>query len=589
MGFRLVCFAIPIVLCLIFFTKFALGRYAELVTRLACAALAGLSSAAVAGGIQMLLRSTPYGLGARIGDSQVLATWASGVQRGIDPPAVYPPLQIHMIAWIADLLHVDPIYAIKPFQLLGLILVGPLAYTAWRLLLSPVWALSIGLVAALPLIEAFRPYPPMALAVFIPVALHFLQVLQRTPTLSIGEIVQAGLLYGIVVGVVCLLYSGWLLWSASGFFIVTVFVFPWRTGFRHGSLLCGLALIAFLAITGRFLLGILNAPSIADSYMVFDARVDPAYIAMWRGDLPGVVERLSLWPPAGELSGVGLFSILLVVGFGAAIAMGRNRTVVMGLAWMMVGAWLLRFWYAQHMWATGLIQLYTRSTAELLYCGLLLCGFAIRFACERYYRRLAGNIGHHIAVSAKVGALSAYVFLICLTASATLDRYMPKDDPRDVGYISWRALFTPKLNAKNKAAGALITVSSSYEDEGFSKRNLLDGNLSTHYSSELSSAADREEWIEFELDGTRSLSRMLMHAPISGFPIDFTIDVWTGNRWVTCVSRTDYHPSFETEFFVWNKIRSSRLRIHITKMNPVDAGTQARDAYAVRLREIELY
>jgi galactan 5-O-arabinofuranosyltransferase len=57
---------------------------------------------------------------------------------------------------------------------------------------------------------------------------------------------------------------------------------------------------------------------VQDRYFYFDTSVEPAYIAMWRNDLPGDVGP---WPPPGELAGVGVFTLLLVVGLGAAVAL----------------------------------------------------------------------------------------------------------------------------------------------------------------------------------------------------------------------------------------------------------------------------
>ncbi len=54
---------------------------------------------------------------------------------------------------------------------------------------------------------------------------------------------------------------------------------------------------------------------------------------MWKGDLPGVV---ATWPPPGEIAGVGLYSLVVFAGFGIAIALGRARTVVIGLASILV-------------------------------------------------------------------------------------------------------------------------------------------------------------------------------------------------------------------------------------------------------------
>ena len=50
------------------------------------------------------------------------------------------------------------------------------------------------------------------------------------------------------------------------------------------------------------------------------------------------------------------------------------------------GAWVLRLWFASQAYATGTVQLYPRTSAEILYCLLLLTVLA-----ARYGARLAGE------------------------------------------------------------------------------------------------------------------------------------------------------------------------------------------------------
>jgi hypothetical protein len=396
--------------------------------------------------------------------------------------------------------------------------------------------------------------------------------------------VQSGIGYGLGLGLLCLLYSGWLMWSAAGFAVTAAIVFPWRAAPRRGALLCAVAAVVFAVITARYFIGVLAEPPIRDGYTYFDSRVDPAYIAMWRGDLPGVVEKLALWPPAGELAGVGVFTLLLVVGFGTSIALGRGRTVVIGLTTMMVGMWLLRFWYASNMWGTGLVQLYPRTTAELLYCALLLCGHVAWFVRQRW--RLDNDAQN---ASCVIGAASALLLLFGFAASATLDRYMPKDDVRDLGNLSWRALHTPERNQRNLARYATVEVSSSREAGTWSKTQLTDNSDKTGYSSELSPTADHEEWIVLRLPHTESVARAVIDAAGPGFPVDFTIDVWDGERWLPRVTRTGYNFTYGPELFVWPTDRTDRIRLHVTRMSAVDSHGEMREAYAVRLAEISLY
>jgi galactan 5-O-arabinofuranosyltransferase len=579
---RFLLFAIPTVLCMAVAAKARGGAHFELASRLGCAAIAGLASATIAGGILAILHGAQYGLGAKIGDSNVLAIWADTVRHGGTAPELYPPFEIHLIAWISDLLGITTAYAIKPFQILGLLLVGPVSYASWRLLLRPGWALAISVVATLPLIDPFRPYPFFVLVVFVPLAVRLLEILRGAADASKLELLRAGIGLGLGLGVLCLVYSGWFMWSAPGFLVAAAYVFPWRRGSRNGVFFCTVAAIAFFAVTARYVIGVLHAPPIKDGFIYFDSRAEPMYIAMWRGDLPGIFEKLGLWPPAGELAGVGVFTLVLVAGLGVAIMLGRGRTVVLGVISMMLGAWVLRLWYAEHMWKTGLVQLYPRTTAELLYCSLILCGFAVFFAVERHSRLRTP--------SAVIGGSCAVLLLSGFAASATLDRFMPKLDCRDYGYLAWRALKTPKENAINRSLGASVEASSSLETSGFSKDSVVDGKIETGYSSELSAAEDREEWIEVRFGAPTTFSRVVLEAWGDGFPVDFTIEVWNGSEWQTRLSQRGYRAFWGPEVFSWNRTETTeRIRIRATRLAPVEPAGSISRGFALRLREIEVF
>jgi hypothetical protein len=582
LGFRFVVVAMVFILVLLAAQRWRNGVHFDRTTALVCAATAGIVSGMVAGGILVALHGTPYGLGGDGGDTAVLADWARRLQQGEPTPAIYPPLHIYGIAWLADLFHTTTEYAMKQFQLLALVLVCPIAYASWRLLLRPLWALGIGVTIALPLIEAYRLYPFIVLIAFLPIAIRFLQILAEAADHDPMWLARRGALFGAAFGLMFLIYSGWYEWSAPGFLVTAAIVFPWRKAPRRGFLLCAIGALVFVAVTWRYLNAILHGPSIEDPFMYFDSRVDPSYVAMWRGDLPGVFEKLGLWPPAGELAGVGVFTLLLVVAFGIALVRGRGRTVVLGVVSIMLGAWLLRLWYASHMWQTKLVQLYPRTTAELLYGSLILCGFAACFATERYRAlRTASTI---------IGGSCAVLLLSGFAASATLDRFMPKLDCRDAGYLAWRALNTPKETAVNLSRDASVGASSSLETWEFSKDNVVDGKINTGYSSEVSTTDDREEWIEVRFRGRTTFSRVVLQAAAEGFPADFTIEVWTGDEWQVRLSQRGYQAFWGAELFSWNQSETTnRIRIRATKLGALATKDTMGGAYALRLREIEVY
>lgn len=416
-----------------------------LVSRLACAAVAGLSTGLIAGCLVVALRGSDWPLYADWGDAGQLTEWANTVMTGGSMPAEYPPLAVHLMAWWAEFTNGSASGALQLLQVVGTALFGPAAYLSWRLLLQPAWALGIGFVAALPLIDPYKPYTNVVLIVLLPTVIKFLQLLRRSGTVSWRRITFYGAVGGAATGILFLTYSGWFVWSALGVFVAVIVVFPWRTGFLHGLVLLGAASAAFIGVAFPHLLGILRAAGATrDTYFYFDTYVEPAYIAMWRGDLPG---NSGPWPPAGELGGVGLFTVLLVVGLGVAIALGGRRTIVLVPVCCMTSAWLMRFQFASQMYATQSVQLYTRTTPEILYCLLLLFGFAVYFASQRLGLLLStvrvddriGELAQNQVTSSSrlfrvpkgsstIGALCAVLLFSLFAGSAIADRYMPRGE-----------------------------------------------------------------------------------------------------------------------------------------------------------------
>jgi hypothetical protein len=310
---------------------------------------------------------------------------------------------------------------------------------------------------------------------------------------------------------------------------------------------------------------------------------------MWRGDMPGIFEQLPLWPPAGELAGVGMFTLVLVAGIGLAIALGRHRTIVIGIGTIMAGVWLLRFWHAHRMWKTQLVQLYPRTTAELLYCALILCGCAAFFLVERARRRAPEDSPLH-SPSGVIGATCAVLLLLAFAVSPTLDRFMPEEAVRDLGNLAWLAIKTPAEHEENHAASATIVTSTSYEADDWTKAHLIDGKRDTGYTSELSSTEHREEWVEVRFAHPTWFSRVILQSSAGGFPVDFTIDVWNGERWLPRLSRRDYTPTYGPELFSWNRReKTDRIRIHATRLAPVAPIRTLGGGYALRLGEIGVY
>ncbi|MGH3567847.1 MAG: hypothetical protein ACRDRH_17820 [Pseudonocardia sp.] len=427
----------------------------SVVSRLACAAVAGLATGLIAGGILLALRGTDWPLFASWGDSGQLIRWADDVLAGRPIPAGYPPVVIHLIAWLSELTDDSTARALRVLQVGGTAVFGPIAYLSWRLLLGPAWALSVALVAALPLLEPYKPYTTVVLVVLVPVLIAFLRVLRRAGTLTWPRVVAVGVGTGAVLGALFSVYSGWFVWSAPGALVATLFVFPWRTAALRGLVLLVLTVTGLAAVAAPHLLGLLRAAgTVQDRYFYFDTFVDPAYITMWRNDLPG---DTGPWPPPGELAGVGVFTFLLVIGLGLAVALAGRRTAVTTLCALMAGAWVTRLSLASQMYATQSVQLYPRSSAEILYCLLLLSIFAIYFGARRAETllgipdrpatiRTRGNgwgsprasLRTVPGVAATIGTLCAALLLALSIGSSVVDRYLPRNDG-SVGLLAYVA------------------------------------------------------------------------------------------------------------------------------------------------------
>lgn len=573
LGFRFTVGALVLVLALIAATRWRGGAHFDRASALVCASAAGLLSGMVAGGILIALRGTPYGLAADTGDTLVLSLWAHDLQLGKAIPAIYPPGHIYGIAWLADLFHIPTLYAMKHFQLLALLIVTPIAYSAWRLLLRPVWALAIGVTIALPFIEAYRLYPFIVMLAFLPMIIRFLDILRNAAAHDPLWVAKRGALFGLGFGLLFLMYSGWYEWCAPGVLVALLVVFPWKTAPKLGVLFCALAGIVFIVVTWNYLNAILHGPAIKDNFMYFDSQQDPAYIAMWRGNAPWPYENM--WPPLGELGGVGLFTVLLAVGFGAAVALGRKTTAVIAVSSIMVGAWLMRFWFAHSMFDTGLVQLYPRTTAQLLYCLLALAALAIYYAVER--RNLVGQ------PAAVIGVACGLLFLYGQAGSSITDKYMAREAPDSYGHLAWIALNTPGLG-RNEAWHATVHPTSVPDDPSYSPIYLVDNKPQTVFSSDIHGSADETETVEIHFPLTRSFSKVVLVPAPEGWPVDYTIEVSDGFRWYTRVTRTgDTKPSGPLELSLGQTDVASVMRIRVTKLGAVDGG------YALRLADLMVF
>nr|BFD91759.1 hypothetical protein KitaXyl93_31190 [Kitasatospora sp. Xyl93] len=432
----------------------AMRRWADTPVRFAAAAVAGLSSGVLAAGVSLALRDTNWPLYAQSGDSGSLQAWVNALMEGKPLDGAYPPMFPHIVAFVAEhVTHGDIGYALKLADLLFVALLGPLAYLSWRLLLPPLWALGIGVTAALPMAQPYKPYTTFVLVAFLPVLAKLMQLLQRAPELPRRTAAVRGAVLGLGIGLLFLLYSGWFVWSAAGVVVLTVVLLlrARRAGGTSGLLnalsAIGAAAGVFLAVSSLYLVRLLgSAGSTVDRYCYFDTYTEPTYFTMWRDDLPGT-DGQSTWPVPGELGGVGLFTILLLVGLGVALALGIGRAVVLTAAACTASALLMRYWYASHMERDQAVMLYPRTSAQLFYCLLVLVGLACYLIARRRNAvpapaaEPAEESGRRLPLrlnprAVAIGAVCALGLLFGMAGSATASKYMP--DPHEgTGMLAW--------------------------------------------------------------------------------------------------------------------------------------------------------
>ncbi|MDG4765353.1 hypothetical protein O7632_14800 [Solwaraspora sp. WMMD406] len=449
---RFAVVAALLVIALVVANRLAAPAHRAYAVRAGCAAIAGLATGLVAGGIDVALRGTRLSLWAGGGDYQWILDWTSRLWRGEQIPDHYPPIIFWVIGGWARLTDEPMILALKDIQLVGTALFGPAAYLAWRLVLRPVWALTIGVVAMLPLIEPVKPYPQITLVMLIPVLVRVLAIVRRADTLTVRRALLAGAVTGAGIGLLFLLYSGWFVWCAAGVVVAAALLAPWRSGWRRLLVFGGTTTVTFVVVGWVHLRGLL-APTggTSDDYFYFDTDTEPAYIAMWRNDRPADVGPV--WPPVGELGGVGVFTLLLVAGLGLALAWGWRHTIVITAGACAASAWFIRMWLASEQWQTQTVRLYPRTTAVVLYCLLILTGFGVLLAVRWWRSRDPAGAGTATAPTGLL--LIPLLFLFASAGSATVDRYMPDERTDHAGYFAWIAHLQPYPDGQCSRWGAI--------------------------------------------------------------------------------------------------------------------------------------
>ncbi|MCX4802841.1 hypothetical protein ACFWWM_21425 [Streptomyces sp. NPDC058682] len=449
---------IPVLAVLLFLAYRGTLRYYQVAQRLVCAALAGLATGIVAGGIAVALNGTPWGLGGQEGDPGNLMGMANDMMRHKGMPGVYPPLFPALLALWAKVFHngiAGVGHALKDLQLILSALVGPMAYLSWRLLLRPFWAMAIAVPASIVFLDPIRPYSHGSMLVLVPLLAAAFREIRRAGELSTRSAVLRGIGFGAVFGVMFLWYSGWYLWAAPGAFILALMLFPWRRGraaIKRALQFLGTILVTAAVIGAPLLYQLVRlGATTKDRYAYINTYIDPAYVLGWASDRSGELSYHS-FPVSGELAGQTGFGVLLLLGVGLGVGLGLRNIVVRTAGFVLAGAWLLRFWFASHMEHNQAVQLYPRTTWIIFYCLIILAVLGVMLTYQRGFGWIRGTLkevapARAVRISPRAmsqlaaGLICAIALFATMGGSWSANRFMPSTNPgvEDLGLDALRA------------------------------------------------------------------------------------------------------------------------------------------------------
>ncbi|MFF7181119.1 hypothetical protein [Streptomyces sp. NPDC008121] len=359
-------------------------RVRKLSVRLGAAAVAGLSTGFLGAAQVFALRGTPWPLNGPYGDNNRILGWAEEVLHTGAMDAFYPPGVPYSIGYLAKagLFDGEPALAFKWVFIALVALTGPAAYLFWRMSVTPLPALALGLLPALQQTLPHKPYSPLVLVLIVPLIAKLLLWLRASPQFTTRGTVLRGGFLGLLFGLLFLVYSGWHLWSLPGVLVAVLFFYPWRTGRLRGLAFLGSSLLGFLLVAGVYLRVLLGATSTRDQWCSGYTLTEPGYIGTtplssraW--DEPGE------YPGFGEFAGLHMYAVVVLVGLGFAVALGLRKAVVVAPLACFASAWLIRFWLAGHMEADQQVQLFPRTIMQIQVTLTALTVLACVLAAQR--------------------------------------------------------------------------------------------------------------------------------------------------------------------------------------------------------------
>ncbi|MEV0414523.1 hypothetical protein AB0I68_27890 [Streptomyces sp. NPDC050448] len=449
---------LPLLALLLFTAYRGTARRHQLVKRLVCAALAGLATGVIAGGVVVALRGTPHALGGQEGDPGVLIDMANSFLHHEGMSGIYPPAFPALIALWAKIRYNgrgETGFALHDLQIFFTAVAGPMAYLAWRVLLRPFWALLIAVPAAVVFLDPIRPYSHIVMIVLLPLLGYWLREMRLAGRLTTWHLLLRGTAVGLIFGALFLWYSGWYIWAAPGAAAAALFFFPWRQGAataKRAGLYVGATLVSAAVVGAPLLYQMVRLGSEnPDRYAFLAVYADPTYVLGWVSDRSGTL-TYQTWPVAGELAGQSGFALLLLFGVGLGLGLGLRNVMVRTAAAVLAGAWLARFWFAGHMAHDKAIQLYPRTTWIIMYCLMILAVLGMMAVVnrgsgwiERTLRPTGAGAGASRVIPRRVvrqlaaGMVCVVALFATMGASWSVNRYMPSSDVDSMGIDAYRA------------------------------------------------------------------------------------------------------------------------------------------------------
>ncbi|MEU7554472.1 hypothetical protein AB0B01_19400 [Streptomyces sp. NPDC044571] len=451
---------LPLLGLLLYTAHRGAARRHQLVKRLVCAALAGLATGVIAGGVVVALRGTPHPLGGQEGDPGVLIDMANSFLHHEGMSGIYPPAFPALMALWAKVRYNgrgETGFALHDLQIFFTAVAGPMAYLAWRILLRPFWALLLAVPAAVVFLDPIRPYSHIVMIVLLPLLGYWLREMRRAGRRTTRHLLVRGTGLGLIFGALFLWYSGWYIWAAPGAVLAALFFFPWRQG-AAAAKRAGLYIVVTLASTV-----VVGAPLLyqmvrlgaenPDRYAFLAVYADPTYVLGWVSDRSGTL-TYQTWPAAGELAGQSGFALLLLLGVGLGLGLGLRNVMVRTAAAVLAGAWLARFWFAGRMAHDKAIQLYPRTTWIIMYCLMILAVLGVMAAVnrgsgwiERTLRPAGAGPGdgrapvvpRRVVRQLAAGMVCVVALFATMGASWSVNRYMPSADVDSMGIDAYRA------------------------------------------------------------------------------------------------------------------------------------------------------